>query len=343
MPLKQVGATDAFERRYRAAFKERIARYGLSVEYEQDHAGRDTGVHFTQRVQGGGEAVSPSVVWFQLKGKMRGAFSKEQFKAQPSIPVVVDRKHLAFWQGSPEPTYLAVFVEAVRQFFLYDTADAPKMRPNSTGTVTLHVSKGNVLDAQRVATVVERAAIRVLRHLFHDASSQDAHIAIRDAEVLLALAREQAVHREVRMVFRDWVSKLRADADIYVFRRPGGWRSIRQHLQYMLSGEKLRSAFPYLTFAEPDSYELTDEPLLVDPDGFFGWDEYQPTLKIGSKTFHGTDHAGEIEEYEFVIRLNSKGRRMCRWVQALRDRAALPKPKRSAVMVSVAPFHKGQM
>lgn len=117
-----IGANDEFEGQYTEKFRSLARPHGVFVQYERDRAAIDLGVHLTRDAPKGRE-VSHTRIWFQLKGIKSATFSYEDYVRSPEIKLVVSLDHLKFWFASPEPTYLAVYVECVDKFFVEDVQD----------------------------------------------------------------------------------------------------------------------------------------------------------------------------------------------------------------------------
>src|SRR5947209_3650514 len=114
-----VGATDKFEKIYKAKFASMAANYGLRVDYEMDRAAIDLGLHLTEP-KGAGETVTDTRVWFQFKGKMQASLSREQFESAEHVALSLEMAHLRQWYRSPEPVYLTVYIESVDTFLAVD-------------------------------------------------------------------------------------------------------------------------------------------------------------------------------------------------------------------------------
>jgi hypothetical protein len=111
-----------FERKYTKKFEERAAEHGIGVEYEEDRAALDYGLHLTVPGDDGDslEGVTNTRVWFQFKGQGRKTLTREQFDGGSDIAESVEIEHLRQWYRYPEPVYLTVYVEAVDDFFAVD-------------------------------------------------------------------------------------------------------------------------------------------------------------------------------------------------------------------------------
>lgn len=117
-----IGVNDEFESQYTEKFRALARPHGLFVQYERDRAAIDLGVHLTRAAPKGRE-VSHTRLWFQLKGITSATLPYEEYARLAEIKLVVSLDHLKFWFASPEPTYLAVYVECVDKFFVEDVQD----------------------------------------------------------------------------------------------------------------------------------------------------------------------------------------------------------------------------
>jgi hypothetical protein len=120
----RVGAEDRFEQEYRANLKALLVPYGLLIDYSEDRAALDVGLHLFERPVSSPAKVSQVRVWFQAKGIQRASLSADKFAEQDLLPVRrLSVEHVRFWYGSPEPVYLAVYIDATDQFLAEDIRD----------------------------------------------------------------------------------------------------------------------------------------------------------------------------------------------------------------------------
>src|SRR5436309_2594320 len=109
-----------FEREYLKKFESKAARYGIGVEYEEDRAALDWGLHLTMPGGDSFESVTPTRVWFQFKGQSVKTLTLEEFDENDHITESVKIDHLRQWCRYAEPVYFAIYVEAVDEFFAVD-------------------------------------------------------------------------------------------------------------------------------------------------------------------------------------------------------------------------------
>jgi hypothetical protein len=116
-----ISPQDDFESRYVVKFKAEAQKYGIFVNYEKDRAALDLGLHLTEAVDPKYKKPTQIRVWFQLKGIQENTLSYQQYENAKSISLGgVPIEHLKFWYASPEPVYLAVYIESVDVFIVED-------------------------------------------------------------------------------------------------------------------------------------------------------------------------------------------------------------------------------
>src|SRR4051794_12560382 len=174
-----MGEHDELENRYAPKFETLLSERGLVVEYRRDRAGIDTGLHlFAQGTKPTAKGVEraywrpmASRVWFQLKGVHTSTMSKQDFAAAEHVPIAVDVEHLKYWFAAPEPVYLVVYLKSVDAFVGIDVRDLVEarwgqnfyivMRNHDADTITVHVPTSAVMDADRVASLVNHRSMRI--------------------------------------------------------------------------------------------------------------------------------------------------------------------------------------
>ena len=118
----EIGKEDVFEGVYKEKFRTLVRVFGEFVQYERDRAAVDIGLHLTKS-NGMQRRVSHTRIWFQLKGIHKETLSMEDYRSAKNIPVSVQLHHLKFWFASPEPIYLAVYVEVADKFLVEDVRE----------------------------------------------------------------------------------------------------------------------------------------------------------------------------------------------------------------------------
>lgn len=165
-----------FEREYIKKFESKAARYGIGVEYEEDRAALDWGLHLTIPGNSSFETVTPMRVWFQFKGQSLKTLTREEFDESSHITESIKIDHLRQWYRYAEPVYLAVYVEAVDEFYAVDinrlvdenwgdsvfkdetfVKKAGKARPD---TVSIKIPKTELVDEQFWARLLDHRSMR---------------------------------------------------------------------------------------------------------------------------------------------------------------------------------------
>ena len=171
-PVIEVGETDLFEFDYIADLKAVLVRHGLVLDYRNDRAAIDTGLHLYLEGSGrGSRLVSQVRVWFQGKGIQAATLSFAEFQAADRIAISVAAEHLRYWYAHPDPVYLAVYVESAGLFLCEDARDLVEARwsdgdfytalPPTQQSVTVHLPTSSVLDAGRIAAMLDHRSMRI--------------------------------------------------------------------------------------------------------------------------------------------------------------------------------------
>jgi hypothetical protein len=77
------------------------------------------GLHLTAKT-GAQRRVSHTRIWFQLKGLHKETLRLDDYRRAEDVGVPIMLDHLKFWFASPEPIYLAVYIEAADIFLVED-------------------------------------------------------------------------------------------------------------------------------------------------------------------------------------------------------------------------------
>ena len=129
----RVGAHDAFEYKYRSKLRAILSEFGLPIEYPEDRATLDLGLHLYERPIAGNPVVSQVRVWFQAKGIRAATLPAAEFELSSTVPVRrLPLDHVRFWYGAPTPVYLVVYVEAKDLFLSVGRAGAGLTTPVGT-------------------------------------------------------------------------------------------------------------------------------------------------------------------------------------------------------------------
>lgn len=339
MALK-IGKNDHFERIYMAKFRALAAEFGEFVEYERDRAGRDIGLHFVSKTADGGEIVSPSLVWFQMKGVQADTLSEEQFAACDRLGISLKLGHLRFWYIAPEPTYLALYIEAVDKFFVlniqkYVTDNyGDDILTHAQKTLTVYVSKNSELDAQAFYLIKRRRSAAAWRDKIAE-GKQHANIFFRDAELIRRLSTIVDRNVTINFILRKYMSKLRSEAYFVEAADDSDEEPvvIREHWQYMMPDD-LSWSFPYLEF-NPYGEDDELEDAFWDDDENGDW----PPLELPNGKEVYPDSGFEIVEYVMSVTLNDIGKAWEQTLCVMEYAGFIELNDTGASYVSVAPWH----
>jgi hypothetical protein len=119
-----VGEQDAFEFLYRDKLKALLVPYGLLIEYHEDRAALDLGLHPYKPEPGRDRVLSDARVWFQCKGVRTTTLGAAEFLASDAVVVSALRlDHVRYWYGAADPVYLVIYVEAADVFLAHEIRD----------------------------------------------------------------------------------------------------------------------------------------------------------------------------------------------------------------------------
>ena len=166
-----IGKENLFEKSYREKFRSLVSDFGLFVQYEQDLASIDLGLHLTTSSNTEGR-VSRTRIWFQLKGIHKETLPTEDYRSLNDVSVPVMLHHLKFWFASPEPIYLAVYVEAADKFLVEDVRElvyrkwgdrflTPGTFPEDQHTATVKLRTEATLTPERVELMRRHQSMRI--------------------------------------------------------------------------------------------------------------------------------------------------------------------------------------
>jgi hypothetical protein len=169
-----IGKEDEFERLYTEKFRSLVSEFGLFVQYERDRAALDIGLHLTAQT-GEQRRVSHTRIWFQLKGIHKETLPLENYQRYTGVGIPIrgiQLDHLKFWFASPEPIYLAVYIEAADTFLVEDVHElvyrqwgeeflAPGTFQDEQREVTVRMRPDAVLTAERVNLMRRHQSMRI--------------------------------------------------------------------------------------------------------------------------------------------------------------------------------------
>ena len=339
MALK-IGETDAFERIYMGKFYALAAQFGEFAKYERDRAARDIGLHFVERKVDGGEIVSPSLVWFQMKGVMAETLPREEFERDRYASVKLDVAHLRFWYIAPDPTFLAVYVECVDQFLVLNIKSyvakvlGDDILTMEGKTKSVRVRADSVLDAQAFYLIKKGQSVEAWKTRIQEGEKL-APIFFRDAGLIWSMGEIAEAGGSVSMQVRQYGTKTRTEV-YFLEDDPGGGegRQLRAHWQSFMP-DRLEISFPYLDFDLAGGDENGDEDRYDDEDEYT---DHPPLTLPNGKTVK-PEGVFEMVDYMLAVTLNDIGRS---WLETLRvmEGAGFVEVKADeGAMVSVAPWH----
>lgn len=166
-----IGKEDEFEGLYTEKFRALVRGFGEFVQYERDRVALDIGLHLTAPT-GTQRRVSHMRIWFQLKGIHQETLPPSDYQGARDVGVRVLLDHLKFWFASPEPIYLAVYIEAADTFLVEDVRElvyrqwgedflAPETFRVDQREVTVRIRTDAVLTPERVTLMRRHQSMRI--------------------------------------------------------------------------------------------------------------------------------------------------------------------------------------
>lgn len=166
-----IGRNDEFEGLYTEKFRSLARDQGEFVLYERDRAAIDLGIHLTRPAKKGRE-VSHARIWFQFKGIKSATLPYEMYVRASEISLTVSLDHLRFWFASPEPIYLAVYLQCADKFLAEDVQEIaynvwgedflkPETFQSDQEQVTIRLSKDSELTPSMWAAMRQHQSMRV--------------------------------------------------------------------------------------------------------------------------------------------------------------------------------------
>lgn len=113
-----------FEDDYVLRLKQLMVGRGIVLKYERDRGAIDLGIRLNFPAS---KMVSPTQVWFQLKGLHSTTHSAEKF-VEKGAYADVEIAHLREWYDAPAVVYVAIWVEAAEKFVAQDVRDLVEQR-----------------------------------------------------------------------------------------------------------------------------------------------------------------------------------------------------------------------
>lgn len=348
MNVLKVGKSDALERKYLAKFRALAAPFGEFVTYERDRGARDIGLHFTRRQPSGEETVATALRWFQHKGIAATTLDADAIRAADEVKVTLDVKHLKLWYMFPDPTYLVVYLEAVDQFLVVDIQAIVQRRWGrkilslAQETATVDVPTSSVLDDAAFQLILARSDVEWLTR-FCGATHEQARLAIRDCDLIVAIAEAEKRNAKIELRFTDWISKTRSEVTLVEIGPSGEELPLQFRWLFMLSIEHLESHLPWISFTQAGRhiYDWLDDEAAEEED-YEPWDDEDLTSAIlpSGRLLYGEEAAGELVEYRMYVKLNEFGRTILEWLTDMKDAGQLVVDPSAGEWVSVAPWER---
>lgn len=175
-----IGKEDDFEDRYTAKFKTVLSGEGLFIQYDRDRAALDVGLHLTDPVAEQ-RRVSQARIWFQLEGIHATTLSSDTYACERFGRLPISLEQLKLWFASPEPVYLALYVEAADHFLVEDVREivyrqwgeqflSPSTFPFGQKEVTVKMRIDALLTVERIGQMLRHQSMRVDGPLFRGRS-----------------------------------------------------------------------------------------------------------------------------------------------------------------------------
>jgi len=361
--MPKVGKTDVFEREYTQKFRAIAGRYGEFVFYERDRAARDIGLHLSRKNADGSEAMSTALCWFQLKGIQ--ASSSNSPNAQAKIARIrLEVEHLKFWYLQPYPTFLALYIEALDQFFVLNLKAYVQRRWNKSilnlkeQRVTVDVEVASKLDDQAFQLILRQSQADDWKRIL-STDDDTLRVAVTDANMIWHLGSAKARGVQHRIRYWQWQSKCRTQLWIEEL-VDGEWRTMREHWEIGLRLETLAARYPYLEFSSEDedvdwSSGTEDADAHADAESCQGAEDSdgeddaddedwlmecdETAVRVpGIGIVRGVDVAGECYEYTLAVRLNPLGCKLLEQVLILIELGVIEIVPGRQEWVSIAPW-----
>lgn len=349
MSALKIGKSDVLEREYMQLFRQLASKYGEFVVYERDRAGRDIGLHLTRPTAGGGETVTTTLRWFQMKGVAETTLSASEIAKLESVRLALEVKHLKFWYQLPDPTYLVVYLQATREFLVMDVqkfiqerwGDAVLELAQKEATVEVPIH--SVLDEDAFQQILARSDAEWLER-FCSASPRNARLAVRDCDLILAIGDASTRHAQVEALFRDWISKTRSEIHFSEVSPTGAPKPLQVRWVHMFSITEIEEHLPWLTCFQVARHidSWMEDDAAAEEEGYEPWDEESgeySVVELPSGIFlYGEEASGEYVEYRFYERLNELGEVMLDWINRMRAAGQMTGDPSAGEFVSVAPW-----
>lgn len=351
-----VGQTDQFEHLYMEKFRILAAHFGQFVEYERDVATRDIGLHLTQPLKSGASRLTTCLCWFQMKGIMEKTLHKGDAEAAKIFRCSLKVDHLRFWFLLPMPTYLALYVESIDQFFILnlqkyvESTWGREILALKQKTSEVKVSSGSILDDEALGLILRESTIEAWSKAM-SADENDVRLCHRDYNIIWSIGTAFRRKVEHRFEILDWQSKTRGE--VHIEERTKGsdeeWTVLRNHWQLGLQATDVEDMYPYLDFIPAEEGEEPDEE--ADADAFLSHivlgsmrDDDRPMFRMKNGQYAaGEDVFGEYHLYYLIPDLNKLGKSLFSLIKTLIKIKFIEITDGGGEFMSVAPWHSRQV
>lgn len=147
-----------------------LTQEGVPINYDQDRAAIDTGLHLFIEGPNKNFEASQARVWFQVKGKRSTTLSAEKFDTATVLSESVKLDHLRFWYAAPQPVYLVIYVESKDRFIAEDVRNLVHWmwpegdffrRTRNQESVVVKVRTSQILDQSRLKSMLAHRSMRI--------------------------------------------------------------------------------------------------------------------------------------------------------------------------------------
>lgn len=336
----KIGKHDVFENKYMGEFRALAANFGTFVEYERDNAARDIGLHLTSTRKDGSARVSPALVWFQMKGIRATTLDADTAKKQGEVSISLSVEHLRLWRLLPDTTYLTVYVEALRQFYvtdikaIIDEEFGDNIFADTQQTRTISVSLDSPLDEQAFQLILRNGAIDVLRKRFQG-SDAEAKVLLRDVNFISRVGSLDTRKRRLVVRVVKYGSKMRTEMHFSEENADGSGQAEDVYAHWQFAMPHFEDAFPYLDFSAAEPVERDEDNWLNDDEENPEW----PDIELRDGSVVSGDGVFEMGEYKLIARLNAIGQDWLKTIEFMQKADIIEVDTETKTVISVAPWH----
>jgi hypothetical protein len=314
-----IGNQSVFERNYTAKFITFAKQFGEIVDYENDRAARDKGLHLTRKLQNDNEAVTSAFCWFQLKGMKKSTLSKAEFLNRKDVGYDFKVNQLVFWYSQPTPTYLVLYIESVDIFLINIQKYIEQTWGNNIlsfpqQTKKILIPAENFLQPEIFLEILYKEDLRLWTKFF-GAGINEAWLCMEYHDLIERLATINQEKIERRLVIRDWINKfgrLQLFFEEKVTSASEEWHKFYDKWMYELSYQEIENEFVFLEFSRFDY----DDWLEAEKE-----ENCATFLELSNgEVVSGIDVNGleEIFQYTLSIKISQRGLEMYKWISLMK-------------------------